>query len=320
MTDIATIETGLDSKTKKSKNNKFIRGIKKSWQLYILVLPALVYIIIFNYIPLYGIQLAFKKYMAVRGIWGSPWVGLRHFETLFNSSSFIQILQNTIGVTLYSLIAGFPIPIILALLLHNLTSQKYKKVVQMVSYAPHFLSVVVVVGILNVLLAPELGLINVVIKNFGIKPIYFMAVPEYFKSIYVWSGIWQSMGFSSIIYIAALSSIDPSLYEAAVVDGASRLQKIRYIDIPSIMPTAVILLILNSGQLLNVGFEKVFLMQNPLNLKTSEVISTYVYRVGILGGGFEFGTAVGLFNSVASAIMLLIVNQISKKLSNSSLF
>lgn len=323
MTDTVANNINTNSVAKQIENpkkSKLNQLIAKNWQLYILVLPALIYIIIFSYIPMYGIQIAFKKYMAVRGIWRSPWVGLQYFETLFKSASFFTIIKNTIGITFYSLIVGFPMPIILALLLHNLTNKRYKKVVQMVSYAPHFLSTVVVVGIINTLLGPDMGLVNVVLKSMGIKPVYFMAIPEYFKSIFVWSGIWQNVGFSSIIYIAALSSVDPSLYEAAVVDGASRLQKILYIDIPSIMPTAVILLILNSGQLFNVGFEKVFLMQNPLNLATSEVISTYVYRVGILGGGFEFGTAVGLLNALASAFMLVLVNTVAKKLSNSSLF
>ncbi|NOU75746.1 ABC transporter permease subunit [Paenibacillus sp. LMG 31458] len=302
------------------KEQSFRRQIVNKYQLLLLLLPALIYILIFHYVPLYGIQIAFKQYLSVKGIMGSPWVGFRNFETFFHSDSFMLVIKNTIGITLYSLVAGFPLPILLAILLHNLPGVAFRKTVQLIVYAPHFLSVVVIVGMLNVMLQPDYGVVNNLLKIIGLNPVFFMAKAEYFKSIFVWSGIWQNMGFSSVIYLAALASVDPTLYEAAKVDGATRLQRMLYIDLPSIMPTAVILLILHSGQLLNVGFEKVYLMQNAVNLSTSEVISTYVYRVGILKGTFEFGAAVGLFNSLVSAFILIMVNQLVKKLNSTSLF
>lgn len=324
VSDVVKSAVGTERYVSKTKSNSYKKNIivqiNRKYQLILLLLPALVYIIVFNYFPLYGIQLAFKKYMAVEGIWNSPWVGLRNFETFFKSDSFMLVMKNTLGMTLYSLVAGFPIPIILALMLHNLPGAKFRKVVQMVSYAPHFLSVVVVVGIMNVMLNPTSGVVNKILEKIGEEPVFFMAVPELFSSTFVWSGIWQHVGFSSIIFIAALSGIDPSLYEAATVDGANRLKRILHIDIPGIMPTAIVLLILNSGQMLNVAFEKVFLMQNPLNIRASEVISTYVYRVGIQNGSFEFGTAVGLFNSFVSAIILISVNLIARRYNSTSLF
>jgi putative aldouronate transport system permease protein len=267
-----------------------------------------------------GVQIAFKDFNVVQGIWGSGWVGLKHFETFFTSPNFWLIIKNTIGISFYSLLAGFPIPILLALALNEVRTGKFKKSVQMVTYAPHFISTVVMVSIIMLMLTPHVGVIDRLFSFLGWEMTNFMGVPEFFKSIYVWSGVWQEMGYASIIYIAALSSVDPSLYEAARVDGASRWKKIIHIDLPSLVPIVVIMLILSLGNIMGVGFEKIYLMQNPLNLSSSEVISTYVYKVGLVGANFSFSSAVGLFNSVINLILLLAVNFFAKKISDTSLW
>lgn len=297
-----------------------LRRIKRHWQLYLVLLLPLIYIAIFRYWPMYGVQIAFRDFTPVEGITGSPWVGLAHFERFFNSYQFWTLLRNTVGISVYSLLAGFPLPIILAIAINEARRYYFKKTVQMVTYAPHFISTVVMVGIILQFLDPRIGLINKAIIALGGTATNFIARPDLFQSIYVWSGVWQGMGYASIIYIAALSSIDPQLEEAAIIDGASRLQKILYIDLPGIMPTAIILLILNIGQIMNVGFEKIYLMQNPLNLTTSEVISTYVYKVGLLRAQYSFAAAVGLFNSVIDLILLVTVNQIARKVGDTSLW
>lgn len=296
------------------------RKIKRRWQLYLVILLPVIYIIVFKYIPMYGVQIAFRDYIVTKGISGSPWAGGKYFIQFFKSYQFWRLIGNTLAISLYSLIAGFPIPIILALSLNEVRKHSFRKAVQLITYAPHFISTVVLVSIVMQFLSPQSGLIATIIKRLGGEPLNFMGLPEYFQSIYVWSGVWQSTGYASIIYIATLASIDPSLYEAAAIDGASRLQKIWYIDIPGIFPTIVILLIMNMGRIMSVGFEKVYLMQNPLNLRTSEIISTYVYKVGLLGANFSFSTAVGLFNSVINFILLITVNQIAKKVGETSLW
>ncbi|WP_409348086.1 ABC transporter permease [Paenibacillus gyeongsangnamensis] len=300
------------------------RRIKKifsrDYQLYLLCLPALLYIIIFDYIPMYGIQLAFKDFTASKGIWGSPWVGFKHFERFFGSYQFITVLKNTLGVSIYELLAGFPIPIILALLLNQARSQRFKKVVQTVTYAPHFISVVVLSSMLLIFLSPSVGVVNHIIAGFGGDKINFMARPDLWKSIFVWSGIWQNAGWGTVIYIAALSSISPELYEAAKMDGASKFQIIRHVDIPGISQTMVILFILSMGSVMNVGFQKAYLLQNPLNIDASEIISTYVYKMGLESNQFSYSTAIGLFNTMVNIILLISVNRIAKKLSGSSLW
>ncbi|WP_442951651.1 ABC transporter permease [Paenibacillus sp. GYB003] len=282
--------------------------------------PVLVYFIVFHYMPMYGVQIAFKDFIATKGIWGSPWVGLKHFDRFFDSYFFWRLLKNTLGISLYELAVGFPIPIVLALMINEVRHKGYKKFIQTVTYAPHFLSTVVLVGIVIMFLSPTSGIVNTIIKAFGGEPIFFMTKPEWFKTVYVLSGVWQQMGWSSIIYLAALAGIDPGLHEAARVDGASRLQRIWHINLPGIMPTVVILLILNIGSLMGVGFEKVFLMQNSLNTESSDVISTYVYRSGLLGAQYSFASAVGLFNSVVNFVLLLTVNRIAKAVNQSSLW
>lgn len=284
------------------------------------MLLPMAYIIIFHYGPMYGIQIAFKDFMPIRGIVGSPWIGLRHFATFFRSPQLPRLITNTLGISFYQILVGFPAPIILALALNEVGTKGFKKTVQMVTYAPHFISTVVMVGMILVFLSPSIGFVNKIVKGFGFEAINFMAVPELFKTIYVFSGVWQTTGYGAIIYLAALSAIDPQLHEAAKIDGASRVQRIRHVDIPGIMPTAVILLILNIGRVMNIGFEKIYLMQNPLNMRSSDVISTYVYRIGLLSAQFSFATAVGLFNSVVNLILILTVNRIARKVGETSLW
>ena len=308
------------SVARKTRTHEAWRQIKRHWQLYLVISLPLVWLGIFRYAPMYGIQIAFRDFIAVEGITGSPWVGLKHFERFFGSHQFGRLLSNTIGINLYSLAVGFPIPIILAIALNEVRNQFFKKTVQMVTYAPHFISTVVLVGILFQVLDPRIGLLSKLLSLMGIEPLNVIAKPEWFKTLYVLSGIWQNAGYSSIIYIAALSSIDPQLEEAAIIDGASRLQKIWYIDLPGILPTAVILLILNTGQIMNVGFEKIYLMQNSLNMSRSDVISTYVYRIGLIRAQYSFSTAVGLFNSVVNLILLVTINQIARRLGETSLW
>ncbi|MEK3912249.1 sugar ABC transporter permease [Paenibacillus sp. FSL H7-0331] len=304
----------------KPKRLAIRRQIRKNWDLYLLILPVIAFFIIFEYIPMYGVQIAFKNFIATKGIWGSPWVGFNHFERFFNSYYFWRLLKNTLGIGLYQLLVGFPVPIILALLINEVRSKKFSRFVQTVTYAPHFLSTIVMVGIIFIFLSPQTGLLNKVVVWFLGEPIEFLTEPAWFKSIYVLSGVWQQMGWSSIIYLAALTGIDPQLHEAARVDGASRWQRVWHINLPGIMPTITILLILNMGSLLGVGFEKVFLMQNSLNIAASDIISTHVYHKGIIDGQYSYSAAVGLFNSVVNFILLVFVNRMARKVNGTSLW
>lgn len=303
-----------------SHRKRFLLGIKRSWQLYILLLPALAFVLIFQYFPLYGVQIAFRDYMPAKGISGSTWVGLKHFKYFIHLPQFQTLLRNTILISVYSLLWGFPVPIILALLLNEVKVPWFKKLIQNLTYAPYFISTVVIVSMLFNFLSPTNGIVNVLLNKLGIESIDFMGSKQYFRSLYIGSGIWQSTGWSSIIYLGALSGVDPELHEAAQIDGASRLQRIWHINLPCIRPTIVMLLILSLGGILGVGFEKIYLMQNPLNAEVSEVISTYVYKVGIQGAKFSYTTAIGLFNSVINFLLLLIVNSVAKKLTETSLF
>ncbi|MGF9700598.1 MULTISPECIES: ABC transporter permease [Paenibacillus] len=316
----AKLELQQRNHVEPKRQHPFIKSLKKHWELYLLVLPPVLYLLIFKYIPMVGVQIAFKDFSVVKGIWGSPWVGFKHFEAFFESPNFWLLIKNTIGISFYSLIAGFPIPILLALALNEIRTGYFKKTVQMVTYAPHFISTVVMVSIIILMLSPHVGVVDKLFTLLGFPMTNFMGIPEYFKSIYVWSGVWQGMGYSSIIYIAALAGVDPSLYEAAKMDGASRLRKIWHIDLPTLVPVTVIMLILSLGSIMGVGFEKIYLMQNPLNTSASEVISTYVYKVGLIGANFSFSSAVGLFNSIINLILLVIVNGISRKVSQNSLW
>lgn len=305
--------------TRKSSRPLFVR-MRSSYQLYLFILPALAFIILFQYGPMYGLQIAFKDFNGLKGIWGSPWVGLKHFIRFLNSPSFWQILGNTVGVSLYELVVGFPVPIILALSLNEVQHRGFKKTVQMVTYTPHFISVVVIAGMLYLFLNQSRGLVNHLIGAVGFERISFLTEPGWFKTIYVFSNIWQHAGFGSIIYMAALSGVDPQLVDAATIDGATRLQRIRHVNVPVIAPTITVLLILRSGQLLRVGFQKILLLQNPLNQSSSDIIQTYVYRVGLLGGQFSYTTAIGMFNSVMNFLLLITVNEIARRTRESSLW
>ncbi len=310
-----------NTSTKKEKGKvRFFHQIKRSWQLYLLLLIPAVYLFIFHYIPMYGATLAFKEYNPAEGIMGSPWVGTEYFARFINSPSFVAVVTNTLLLSVYTLIFSLPFPIILALSLNECKSKFARKTVQMVTYAPYFISTVIMVALLMQWSSINGGLFNNIIGLFGFEPVNLFSDAKYFRSTYVISNIWQFTGFNSIIYLAALAGVDVGLYEAAKVDGASKLQKIWYIDLPSLLPTIVILLILNVGQIMNVGFEKVYLMQNDLNVQVSEIISTYTYKVGLLELNFSYSTAVGLFNSVVNFVLLVLVNAFAKKLGNTSLW
>ncbi|MCQ6560729.1 ABC transporter permease [Paenibacillus mendelii] len=296
------------------------KRIRKQYQLYLFLFPTILFFLVFHYIPMYGVTIAFKNFMASKGIMGSPWVGFEHFERFFSSYKFATVMWNTLIINLYELIIAFPIPIILALLLNQVANARFKKLVQTVTYAPHFISVVVIVGMLYLFLSPRNGLFNQLIEWFGGDSIFFMASAEWFKTIFVFSGVWQNAGWSMIIYLAALTAVSQDLHEAAVVDGASKFQRILHIDLPSLMPTIMILLILNIGSFMAVGFEKIYLMQNPLNLGSSEVIQTYVYQTGLLSAQYSYSAAVGLFNSVINFALLVGFNQLAKSMKQASLW
>ena len=302
------------------RKSEFLKNIKRSWQLYVFVSLAFLTILIFNYLPMYGVLMAFQNFSPINGIWGSPWVGFEHFRVFFNGPFFWPIMRNTIMLSLYALIAGFPLPIILALAFNEVKGSFFKKFTQTVTYAPHFISMVVMTGMVISFLSPSTGIINHLLNLIGVDAINFLSEPGWFRSIYVWSGIWQSTGWGTVIYLAALAGVDPTLHEAAIVDGASRFKRILHINIPAIMPTIIILLIMNAGAIMTNGFERILLLQTPLNLSVSRVISTYVFEVGIEGLRFSFSTAINLFNSIINAILLIIVNMIAKKVSDTGLW
>ena len=296
--------------------------LTKRWQLYLLLLLPISFLVVFNYVPMYGAQISFRNYTAKDGILGSAWVGVKHFVKFFTSPQFWRLIRNTFVLSIYGLLAGFPIPVMLALALNNVDNDHYRKTVQMVTYAPHFISTVVLVGMMSQLFSYNYGLINKVIDMLGGSRKLFLTEPQYFRHLYVWSGVWQGMGYNSIIYISALSSIDPSLYEAAKVDGASRMQRILHIEIPGILPTIITLLILNTGRLLSVGHEKVLLMQCTQNYETSDILSIYINRMTFKGSlpDYSYTTAIGLFNSVINFVLITLVNAISKRVTETSLW
>lgn len=295
-----------------------LRRVLASWQLYVLLLPTVIYLIIFNYAPIYGVQIAFRDFRGSRGIWGSEWVGLKHFIRFINYPNFWSILRNTLVISLYSL-ATFPCSVILALLMNELDGRKFKRTVQMVTYAPHFISTVVVCSMLTLFLNRN-GLINNLLALLGAARVDYLTMPEHFATIYVWSGVWQGVGFGTIIYMSSLASVSPELIEAARIDGATRMKIIWHVNIPTILPTIVTMLILRCGSILGVGFEKVFLLQNSLNLEASQVISTYVYELGIQKAQYSYSSAIGLMNTVVNVILLLIVNKISRKVTQVGLW
>lgn len=313
-----------DAAARPNRSDKGLRAAKRSfarhWQLYLLMSVPIAWFILFKYVPMSNAVLAFKDYHVLKGIWGSPWVGLKHFRTFIENPMFFTLLKNTFILSAYVLLASFPIPIILALALNEVRLRWFKRSVQMITYAPYFISTVIVVSMTILILSPSVGMLHPVFDFFGVQQPDLLGNADYFRHIYVWSDVWQTAGYSAVIYLAALAGIDPGLYEAARVDGASRLQKIRHVDIPGIAPTAVIILILGVGNVMAIGFEKTFLLQNPLNLGQSEIIATYVYKMGLLNSNFSLATAVGLFNSVINLVLLLSVNFVAKRLTGNGLW
>lgn len=299
--------------------NKYYKIFLRDKYLFLMMLLPLVYFVIFHYIPMYGIILAFKKFDISLGIMGSPWVGLQYFEEFFRNEYSWMLVWNTIALRLWHLAIGFPAPVILALLLNEIRQERFKRLIQTSSYLPHFISLVVVTGMVTSFLATD-GLINNILKNFGIEPIQWMQRPEYFRPIYIFSGIWQDAGWASVIYLAALTAINPDLYEAAVMDGANRFHRLLYVTLPGIAPTVVIMFLLRIGQLLTIDFQRVLLLYTPSTYETADILGTYIYRRGIIGADFSYATAVSLFQSVVGLVFLLGSNTIAKKLGGTSLW
>ncbi len=312
----------LNTKIKKEKNSKkTLNAVMVNWELYLMLLIPMSLLLIFCYYPMFGLQIAFKDYNAVDGIWGSEWVGLKQFTKMFNTPKFEIAFWNTIKISVYQILVESPITVVFALLLNIVRNKAYRKTVQMVTYMPHFISTVIVVSILTQILNPRIGLYGQICNLLGVDGVDLWSKPDAFPHIYVWSAVWQNIGWNSVIYLAALSGVDGSLYEAASVDGASRLRQLVHIDFPSILPTFVILLIMRIGKMMTVGYEKVLLMQNTLNLSASEIISTYSYKVGLqTGTDYSYGAAVGLFNSVVNLLLIIVANHVSKKVTETGLW
>ena len=300
--------------------HKIHAWVSRNWQLYLILLLPLAWLLIFRYLPIVGILIAFKDFSVRKGILGSNWVGLKYFIMFFKSGNFWQIFTNTLSLSFYTIIAGFPIPIIFALALNEINNQKIKKSLQTISLMPYFISIVVLIGIFSQLFHLHFGIVNNILKAIGMQPTNILNESSAFRHLYVWSGIWQSFGFNAVLYIATLTTIDPQLREAAIIDGATRFQITRYINIPGIMFAIVITLILTLGHVMNVGFDKAFLMQNMVNLDKSEIISTYVYKIGIKEGQYSLSTAIGVFNSVVNGILIVIFNSVSKRFGEASLW
>ena len=311
--------TGSEEKMK----NKWIRlkkNIKRDKALLLIILPVVVHYLVFFYYPMYGNIIAFKDYSPTKGIWGSDWVGFQYFVQFFSSPYFVRVLRNTALISVYSILWGFPIPILFALLTNDLKAGVYKRVVQAVSYIPYFISTVIICGMLVNFLSPSTGIVNMVIEALGGEPINFLMEPKWFRTVFIASGVWQGFGWSAIIYLAALTGVSPELYEAAKMDGASKIQRVIHISIPSILPTIVVTLILQIGTLMSIGYEKIILLYNPVTLEVADVISSYTYRTGLVEGNYSFASAVGLFNSVINLILVAFANKVSRKVSEVSLW
>ena len=303
-----------------AKKDGLVFNLKKSFPYYIIILLPVIYLAVFKYAPMYGMQIAFKNYQVSKGIAASPWVGLKYFEMFFNLPSFWSILYNTIAISLYSLLAGFPFAILLAIALNECRNVFFKKSVQMITYMPYFISTVVIVSMIMQFTDVQSGFVSQFIRLLGGEPKNIMGMSEYFRSLYVWTGVWQGTGYTSIIFLSALAGISVELREAAIIDGASKFKRILYIDLPGITPTIIILLILNMGYIMSLGFEKIYLMQNNLYMHTSEVIATYVYKVGMINADYSFATAIGLFNSVVNLVLLVFCNTLSRRFNQASLW
>jgi len=318
--DITTIKPSINNTSINNSRSKLSKDLYQSRYLLILLLPAIIYYILFHYVPMWGVLIAFKDYKAFLGFQKSPWVGFKYFKMFFESYDAFNVIRNTFLLGIYSIFWGFPAPLIFALVLNEVRNLKFKKIVQTISYMPHFLSTVVVVGIIQLLLSSTNGIVNQIIYSLGYEKINFLQKPGYFRTIYIASDIWQGMGWGAIVYIAALTNIDPQLYEASVIDGANKFRQLIHITLPGIAPTTITLLLLRMGRVLSVGFEKVYLLQNPTIYSTSEVISTYVYSQGMVGGKFSYGTAVGLFNTLINFVFLIASNYLARAFTETSLW
>ncbi len=297
-----------------------LRGLRNNWQLFAFLLPALLFVAVFRYGPLYGLQIAFKSFSVSKGIAGSPWIGFGHFVRFFSYFRFWNVFLNTVILALYKLVVGFPLPIILALSLNEVRRRKLKKAIQTITYAPYFISVVVVVGIATQLFNAHYGPLGALAALLKGGPVDIMSDPKSFRHLFVWTDVWQLTGYQAILYIATLSTVNPELYEAAAMDGASKLRRILSIDVPALLPTATILLILEAGRIMDISFEKVILLQSSLNLRVSDVLTTYIYRAGLLDGQFDFAAAGGLFNSLINFALVVTVNRIAKRLGDTSVW
>jgi len=297
-----------------------IKHFRREWQIYLMLAPLIIWFILFLYKPMYGLQIAFKDFSLFKGITASPWVGLEHFRTLFESDMFFRAIKNTFIISFYSLLFGFPMPIILALMFNEIVNGRFKKTVQTIVYLPHFISLVIIAGIVISAFSPSTGVVNLLLQKLGFEPIYFLTRPEWFRPIFIGSGIWQEAGFQSIVYLAAIAGVSPTLYESAVVDGASRWQMMWKITLPCILPTILIMLIIRIGNLLEVGFELIILLYQPATFQTADVINTFIYRQGLVGNQFDVAAAAGLFNAVVAFVLVMTANTISRRYSSTSLW
>lgn len=303
-----------------SKWGEVIETMRRDWMLYAMLAPALIWFLIFMYKPMYGLQIAFKHFSAFKGIEGSEWIGFAHFMTLFHSDQFLRAISNTLVISFYSLILAAPVPILLALMINEVHSKGFRKTVQTVLYLPHFISVVIVAGIVIAFLSPTTGLVNTALRALGLEQVYFLTRPEWFRGIYISSGIWKEAGFDSIIYLAAIMGINPALYESAQVDGATRWQMIWRITVPCILPTIAVLLVIRLGHILEVGYEYIVLLYQPSTYETADVISTYIYRLGLQGARYDLAAAAGIFNAVVALILVLTANKISRRITRTGVF
>lgn len=318
--EMAVAAQGRVLAPKRSKLDRLVGHLRREWQLYVMLLPTIIWLLVFLYKPMYGLQIAFKDYSVFRGIANSPWIGFEHFETLFGNEQFLRVLKNTIYISMLSLVFGFPMPILLALMFNEILNQWFKKTAQTIVYLPHFISSVIIAGIVITAFSPSAGIVNTVLGWFGYDSVYFLTKPEWFRPIFVGTSIWQEAGFQSIVYLAAIAGVSPTLYESAVVDGASRWQMMWKITIPSIMPTIIIMLIIRIGNMLEVSFEMIILLYQPATYQTADVVNTFIYRQGIQGGQYDLAGAAGLFNAVVAFVLVMTANTISKRYSRTSLW
>ncbi len=310
----------LISRQKPTRLARITQHLKREWQLYLMLLPTVIWLLVFLYKPMYGLQIAFKDYSVFRGVAGSPWIGFEHFHILFENDQFLRALKNTVIMSAYGLLFGFPIPILLALMFNEVLNQFFKKTAQTIVYLPHFISSVIIAGIVITSFSPSAGIVNTILGWFGVDSIYFLTKPEWFRPIFIGTGIWQEAGFQSIVYLAAIAGVSPTLYESAVVDGANRWQMMWKITIPSIMTTIIIMLIIRIGNILEISFEMIILLYQPATYETADVVNTFIYRQGLQGGQYDFAAAAGLFNAVVAFILVMTANTISKRYSRTSLW